>query len=99
MCGGNIGSSDGGGKELQSSWNELIRAYNEGDEAAFIRNARAEIRSMRAQVQSMRAEVQSMHDGNQLVFHAGEMVVCPICGTRNDIKDSIKCAACGRVLL
>ena len=59
----------------------------------------AELKSMQAQVQSMRAEVQSLHEGNQLIFHAGEMVVCPICGTRNVIRDSIKCVACGRVLL
>ena len=59
----------------------------------------AKLKSMQSQMQSMQKEIQSMHEGNQLIFHAGEMVVCPICGTRNVIRDSIKCKACGRVLL
>ena len=34
-----------------------------------------------------------------LSSHAGEVVVCRECGKRNILKDSIKCKACGRVLL
>ena len=75
MCAGNIESTDGGGKDLQSSWGELIRAYNNGDKAAFIRNARAEILSMRAQVQDMRNELRSLHERNQSMIEQSRLTI------------------------